>query len=126
MEMFDIEGKRILEVGCGVGLTSLMLNSRVAGITATDHHPEAESYLQLNVDLNKRRAIPFVRSGWEQKIPISETMTQSLAVMFCTSRITPHSYQVSLIGLRGKSVKSLLSILEGELTRPTSKICSME
>ena len=67
METFDIEGKRILEVGCGVGLTSLMLNSRVADITATDHHPEAESYLQLNVDLNEGRAIPFVRSGWEQK-----------------------------------------------------------
>ena len=67
METFDIKGKRILEVGCGVGLTSLMLNSRIADITATDHHPEAEAYLQLNVDLNEGRTIPFVRTGWEQK-----------------------------------------------------------
>ena len=67
METFDIENKRILEVGCGVGLTSLMLNSRMADITATDHHPEADAYLQLNVALNEGRAIPFVRAGWEQK-----------------------------------------------------------
>jgi ETFB lysine methyltransferase len=67
METFDIENKRILEVGCGVGLTSLMLNSRIADITATDHHPEAGAYLQLNVELNEGRTIPFVRTGWEQK-----------------------------------------------------------
>lgn len=66
METFDIENKRILEVGCGVGLTSLMLNSRTADITATDHHPEADAYLQLNVLLNEGRTIPFVRTGWEQ------------------------------------------------------------
>ncbi len=67
METFDIENKRILEVGCGVGLTSLILNARQADITATDHHPEAEAYLQLNVTLNEGPAIPFVRTGWEQK-----------------------------------------------------------
>ena len=67
METFDIKGKRILEVGCGVGLTSLMLNSRIADITATDHHPEANAYLQLNVDLNDGRTIPFERTGWEQE-----------------------------------------------------------
>ena len=67
METFDIKDKRILEVGCGVGLTSLMLNSRIADITATDHHPEANAYLQLHVDLNEGRSIPFVRTGWDQK-----------------------------------------------------------
>ena len=67
METFDIENRRILEVGCGVGLASLMLNSRAADITATDHHPEAQAYLQVNVLLNEGRAIPFVRAGWEQK-----------------------------------------------------------
>ena len=67
METFDIKDKRILEVGCGVGLTSLMLNSRIADITATDHHPEANAYLQLNVDLNEGRSIPFVRTGWDQE-----------------------------------------------------------
>jgi hypothetical protein len=43
-----------------------MLNSRIADITATDHHPEANAYLQLNVALNEGRCIPFVCAGWEQ------------------------------------------------------------
>lgn len=61
---FDITDKRILEVGCGIGLSSLVLNTRNADITATDYHPEAEKFLQENVKLNHGDAIPFVRAGW--------------------------------------------------------------
>ncbi|MBF0468047.1 MAG: methyltransferase domain-containing protein [Desulfamplus sp.] len=62
---FDIIGKRILEVGCGIGLASLLLNNRLADITATDYHPEVESFLIENIKLNKGKNIPFVRTGWE-------------------------------------------------------------
>ncbi len=61
---FDIAGKRILEVGCGIGLASLVLNHRHADITATDYHPGAEPFLVENVALNKGDAIPFVLTGW--------------------------------------------------------------
>lgn len=60
----EIAGKRILEVGCGIGLASLVLNHRHADITATDHHPEAGGFLRANVTLNGGDAIPFVRVGW--------------------------------------------------------------
>ena len=64
--MFDynIAGKRILEVGCGIALTSLVLNHRAADITATDLHPETEAFLVRNVLLNDGPEIPFVRTGW--------------------------------------------------------------
>lgn len=68
MTEYQITGKRILEVGCGIGLASLILNYRQADITATDHHPEAEPFLIENVLLNKGRPIPFVRTGWADKI----------------------------------------------------------
>lgn len=60
-----IEGKRILEVGCGIGLSSLLLNQRDADITATDYHPEAGRFLAENVRINAGGAIPFVRTGWD-------------------------------------------------------------
>jgi len=61
---YNIEGKRILEVGCGIGLASLILNHRLADITATDYHPEVKSFLDINVALNNGDKIPFVRTGW--------------------------------------------------------------
>jgi predicted nicotinamide N-methyase len=60
----DVEGLRVLEVGCGMGLASLVLNHRLADITATDHHPEAEDFLAANAALNGDAPIPFVRTGW--------------------------------------------------------------
>jgi len=64
--MFDYEiaGKRILEVGCGIALASLLLNHRHADITATDYHPEAGNFLQVNCELNHDKSIPFIRTGW--------------------------------------------------------------
>ncbi len=61
---YHVEGKRILEVGCGIALASLVLNQRSADITATDHHPETEGFLVYNADLNNSKTIPFVRTGW--------------------------------------------------------------
>lgn len=60
----DVQGKRILEVGCGIALASLVLNSRLADITSTDYHPEAENFLHDNVKLNNGNEIPFVRTDW--------------------------------------------------------------
>lgn len=65
MLSFPIEGKRILEIGCGMALSSLLLNARKADITATDIHPEAGNFLVENVRLNKGASIPFLRTGWQ-------------------------------------------------------------
>ncbi|GIU24899.1 methyltransferase type 12 [Shewanella colwelliana] len=64
MVAFDIAGKRILEVGCGMAVASLLLNSREADITATDYHPEAGNFLIENVRLNQGSDIPFLRTDW--------------------------------------------------------------
>lgn len=65
MTTYDIESRRILEIGCGVGLASLVLNERMADISATDIHPCAGDNLQHNTQLNNKRHIPFLRSAWE-------------------------------------------------------------
>jgi predicted nicotinamide N-methyase len=56
--------KRILEVGCGTALSSLLLNKKNANITATDQHPEAETFLERNTLLNEDKTIDFVRVDW--------------------------------------------------------------
>lgn len=59
--------KRILEIGCGVAISSLLLNKKNADITATDYHPEAEKFLQRNTLLNQGRSIAFERVDWGDK-----------------------------------------------------------
>ena len=67
MESYEVSGKRILEIGCGMALGSLLLNSRQANITATDYHPEAGSFLAENVRLNQGQQIPFLRTSWQNQ-----------------------------------------------------------
>ena len=61
---YPVEGKRILEIGCGIALSSLLLNGRQADITATDYHPEVEQFLVRNTLLNQGRRITFERADW--------------------------------------------------------------
>lgn len=62
-----IENKRILEIGCGIGLSSLVLNERHANITATDYHPEAKIFLEKNVQLNEAEEIEFHLCDWKDE-----------------------------------------------------------
>ncbi len=60
----DVGSKRVLEIGCGTALSSLLLNKQNVDITATDYHPEAEYFLNRNTQLNGGNTIPFERTGW--------------------------------------------------------------
>ena len=64
IDSYDTGKKRILEIGCGMALSSLLLNKRNADITATDHHPEVESFLLRNTLLNDGKSIAFERVDW--------------------------------------------------------------
>ncbi len=59
-------GERILEIGCGIGLASLVLSMREQNISAADQHPEASQFLRYNTGLNELPTIPFERCSWEQ------------------------------------------------------------
>ncbi|WDE00631.1 class I SAM-dependent methyltransferase [Thalassomonas actiniarum] len=61
---YDIGAKRVLEIGCGTALSSLLLNKQHIDITATDYHPEVESFLNRNTELNGNDRIPFERTSW--------------------------------------------------------------
>jgi len=65
MAVHDIVGKRILELGCGLGLASLVLHQRGADVVASDHHPLAEVFLAYNAALNALPAVPFRTVDWD-------------------------------------------------------------
>lgn len=69
MNRFAVEGKSILEVGCGIGLCSLVLQRRGANITASDYHPLAEEFLRFNSDLNGLPPIKFHNAPWAEPNP---------------------------------------------------------
>jgi predicted nicotinamide N-methyase len=56
--------KRILEIGCGLGLSSLVLHQQGADVQASDIHPLAEEFLDRNTKLNDLPALPFTRCDW--------------------------------------------------------------
>lgn len=66
----DIGGRRILEVGCGLALSSLVLHARGADITASDHHPLAPLFLADNArDNGLPTPPPYVDLAWESPPP---------------------------------------------------------
>jgi len=61
---YDTGSKRILEIGCGMALSSLLLNKLHANITATDYHPETEAFLVRNTLLNDDQPIAYKQVDW--------------------------------------------------------------
>lgn len=64
-----IAGSRILELGCGLALSSLVLARRGARITASDHHPLAPVFLAANARRNGVTAPLFVDLQWADPAP---------------------------------------------------------
>jgi predicted nicotinamide N-methyase len=69
MQLFPVTGLRILELGCGLGLTSLVLQRLGADITASDYHPLAGEFLLRNTALNLLQPINYVRCDWALDYP---------------------------------------------------------
>jgi len=70
MSHFAFAGMKILEVGCGIGLSSLVLQRHGADITASDYHPLAEEFLRFNSDLNGLPPIKFHNAPWAGPNPL--------------------------------------------------------
>jgi predicted nicotinamide N-methyase len=57
-------GERILEVGCGLGLASLVGHRRGADVTASDNHPLAGPFMIENIRLNALAPIRYRHGHW--------------------------------------------------------------
>lgn len=62
-------GERILEIGCGLGLASLVGHRRGADVTASDCHPLAGAFLAENIRLNALGPIKYLHGHWSASAP---------------------------------------------------------
>jgi len=65
-----VAGKRVLEIGCGIGLASIVLHKMGADITASDYHPRAQEFLDRNALDNGLAPMKFQLIDFEQKNPL--------------------------------------------------------
>lgn len=65
VKRIDIGNRRIIELGCGLGLPSLVLQSRGADVTASDRHPLSEPFLDYNAALNNLPALDYLDLAWD-------------------------------------------------------------
>jgi predicted nicotinamide N-methyase len=126
MSHFPIAGKSILELGCGIALTSLVLARRGADITACDYHPLAESFLQHNVALNQLPALPFRTAPWLGPNPLlgrydlivgSDLLYERDHATLLAGFIAQHTHPASqvLIADPGRGYVSMFSALMANL-----------
>ena len=69
MASFDLGGKRILELGCGLALASLVIHRRGGDITASDCHPLAGGFLAENLRLNGLPSMKYQDGNWGRANP---------------------------------------------------------
>jgi predicted nicotinamide N-methyase len=59
-----VVAERILEIGCGLGLASLVVHRRGGDVTASDCHPLAGGFLRENLRLNALPPMPYCHGHW--------------------------------------------------------------
>ncbi|MBG9386893.1 class I SAM-dependent methyltransferase [Caenimonas aquaedulcis] len=69
MQTFELDGLRVLEVGCGLGLASLVVHRRGGDVTASDCHPLAAAFLAENLRLNGLAPMKYLRGDWTGQNP---------------------------------------------------------
>ena len=76
-------GERILEIGCGLALASLVAHRRGADVTASDCHPLAEAFLIENLRLNDMAPLKYRRGHWSDpdNLPTSQAISTPAGVV---------------------------------------------
>jgi len=60
----SVPRERILEVGCGLALASLVMHRRGEDVTASDCHPLTSRFLSDNTSLNDMAPLPYRHGNW--------------------------------------------------------------
>lgn len=70
VSLLTLDDRRILEIGCGIALSSIVLHKMGFNITASDYHPLAKEFLDSNISSNDFTPIKFETGNWEAENPL--------------------------------------------------------
>jgi len=70
MQVRELCGRRILEIGCGLALASLVIHRRRGNITASDCHPLTSGFLSANLLLNDLPELKYQTGNWACSNPL--------------------------------------------------------
>lgn len=69
MQTWEIGTRRVLEIGCGLALASMVLHRRRGNITASDCHPLTQAFLDANLHLNHLPELTYGTGNWGRDNP---------------------------------------------------------
>lgn len=109
----ELKNIRVLEIGCGIGLASMVASNIGALVTASDYHPMTEEFLQRNVRNNLLPKITYIRGDW--RTPITSAGRFDLIIGSDLLYKKTHSHLVStFIDCHAKQ-KAKVIIIEPEI-----------
>jgi predicted nicotinamide N-methyase len=72
-----VAGERVLEIGCGLALASLVAHRRGMDVTASDCHPLTADFLIENLRLNALPAMKYRHGHWlDGALPLAEQVLE--------------------------------------------------
>lgn len=69
LAQIDLDGVRVLEIGCGLALPGIVSHRLGADVIVSDLHPLAERFLRRNLSINGLGALPYLDIDWTQEHP---------------------------------------------------------
>ena len=103
----DVRGLRVVELGCGLGVTSLVAAARGAEVVATDWAAQAVELLRVNAErngLSLRAEVRDWRQSWEERFDVvlaADVFYERRNVEPLLERIRELA-PVALVGLAGR------------------------
>jgi predicted nicotinamide N-methyase len=113
-----LDGLRVLELGCGLGLPSLVAAARGAEMTAVDWAPDAVDLLRQNAARNGL-ALDCTVHDWRQPLPTTFDLALAADVLYERRNVEPvlarlrEAAPEALVGLAGRPYEAEFVRLAG-------------
>ena len=127
----DVAGLRVVELGCGLGVTSLVAAAKGAHLTSTDWAPDAIELLRRNAERNAlelRAEVRDWREPWAERFDLAlaaDVFYERRNVEPLLERL-PQLAPTALIGLAGRPYEQEFLRRAGAVTEVGSRVVRID